>query len=148
MSVQEDAQTLVDAALTFVEELLGEHGEYPPFGCMLVANQTQVDLVAASGNEGQEPPPDTELIALLESGFRQQAESGELLAAAIVVDVQVTPPGQKTETDAVLVRIDHREGYCVDAVFPYNVNDDGDFQLGESFLQPGEPFAFLKTARA
>lgn len=148
MPVQEDAQSLVDAALAFVEELLGEHGEYPPFGCMMMVNQPQVDLVAASGNEGQAPPPDTELIGLLESGFRQQAESGELLAAAIVVDVQVTPPGQSEETDAVLVRIDHREGYCVDAIFPYSVSEEGDFSLGESFLQPGEPFAFLKTARA
>jgi len=110
--------------------MLRARGQLVPFGYVRAPDGSTRPVVASDLDDGQESRVVVELLTL---GLRKGAESGDYTAAAIFVDVRITPPGSSTETAAVLVGIEHRSGYCADVVFPYQRTDDGEIRFGESF---------------
>ncbi len=142
MTPKEEAELLTRELLPLAERMLREHGAFWPFGGVLgrdgsithVGGQTELMEDASPG----------EIAELLEGAFRSDAGQGRIRAAAIVLDVTVRSRGN---ADAILVRIDHEEGYAVSVYFPYALAD-GVVTRSEPFATEGERFAFGATGEA
>lgn len=106
--VQGDVDGLLNAALPFGQEMLAKHGEFFPYAVTL-GDDGEGRMVA--GYTGNEHPPSAEVRSLLVDGLREQRDS--LRAVAIVSDVRTT------ESDAIRVEIEHREGASMAVLLPY-----------------------------
>jgi len=131
-----EAERLVEEGLAVAERMLRERGELVPFGYVRAPDGSTRPVVASDLDDGQESSAVVELLTL---GLRKGAEAGDYTAAAIFVDVRITPPGSSTETDAVLVEIEHRSGYCADIVFPYQRAGDDKIRFGEDRILSTQP---------
>jgi hypothetical protein len=140
-TAKQDCEDLMNAVLPFAEELLGRYREFHPFGGTMA---TSGEISHVGGWTGDEHPPASEVIALLESGFRQGAARGEYRATALVVDIRTIPPGRSGKQDAVAVRLDHRDAYSVQVILPYSFGPSGDLLLEEPFAIKGEGRIFAK----
>jgi hypothetical protein len=136
---REDLDTLLGAAIEAAQEFLGKNGEFYPFG-MSLGRGGKIAMHAA--HTGQEMPESTELIAVLEKGFCQNAQEHKIRAAAICFDVRVVPPGQSEKTDAIEVRLEHRDGQAIDAYLPYKKGFLNRIKYGELFACEGTPALF------
>ncbi len=67
MSRQEDTKQLVDEGIGLAEEQLAKHGEFFPYGMVMLADGT-THMVAA--DNGEEQPESQPLIDLLSAKFR------------------------------------------------------------------------------
>ncbi len=136
MTAKDEAQLLVDDLLPFAKRMLGEHGEFWPFGGTL-AQDGSITQVGAQTELMQDASPG-ELAELLEGAFRSDAAQGKIRAAAIVLDVTLRSRG---DAAAILVRIDHADGFAASVYFPYEIAD-GEVTTAAPFATAGEPFAF------
>ena len=131
---KQEVESLLDAVMPFAKQMLEKHGEFFPFGASM-ASDGKVSMVAAY--EGSERPPSQALIETLTQGFRSDAKAGKLRATAIAYDARVLPPGKSEKVDAVVVRLDHRDNYSVEVVFPYSIGRNKKPQFGETFASKG-----------
>jgi hypothetical protein len=131
----------MDEMLPFAKHLLGNYGEFPPFGGLMKMDE-QIVLLGAGPEQGVLPRPD--LVNVLSDGFRQRALTGEIRAAAIVAKVSVPRSGQ-ADVDAVRISLDHHEGYAVHVYFPYQ-KEGATVRFAEPFASPGTSFAFRGEA--
>jgi hypothetical protein len=106
---QDDVDGLLNAALPFGQGMLEKHGEFFPYG---VALNDDGESRMVAGYTGDEHPPSLEVLALLVDGLREHRDG--LRAAAIVSDVRTT------ESDAIRVELEHREGACMAVLLPYS----------------------------
>ncbi|WDZ72002.1 hypothetical protein PWW31_13300 [Vibrio harveyi] len=112
---KEDAQHLFDSVLPFAEKMLAEYGEFYPYGAAMTLTG---DVVDVSVFEGNEYPPSSEIIDLLNSAFLKAAANREYRTTAVVYDVRITlPSGQLS--DAIAVNLDHISGYSIVVYLPY-----------------------------
>jgi hypothetical protein len=125
-----DLDQLLNALLPFAQQMLSKHGEFYPFGS---AMSTDGKIEAHAAYDGGEQPPSQQLIDLLTQGFRQQASSGKIRAAAICCDVRAIPPGQSEKTDAICVSAEHQSGEAADVYLPYKKGWFGKISYGEIF---------------
>lgn len=153
----------MNAALPFAEQMLQKSGEFFPYGTAL---KTAGGIANVAGYDGRERPPSLDVIRLLKQGFVQGAKSGEYKATALVYDVRVVLPSSGKKSDAVAVSLNHREGYSVVVMFPYqmrsclneSVNEvhvlrqhpyhgqKAGHQTTYAMLPPGSPLSFCKSA--
>ena len=110
--------------------MLSKHGEFYPFGS---AMSTDGEIEAHAAYDGDEQPPSQQLIDLLTQGFRQQARSGKIRAAAICCDVRTIPPGRSEKTDAICVSAEHQNGEAADVYLPYKKGWFGKISYGVIF---------------
>jgi len=75
-------------------------------------------LSAVAGDVGKEHPESQEVIDFLTAAFREQAASGAIRASGVCIDVRTIPPGQTEKTDAILARLEHKDGEAIDVTFP------------------------------
>lgn len=130
-----DLDELINVVLPFAQNMLGRHGEFYPFGASKSADGEIANVAAYTEDER---PSSNEVVDRLISGFRTQANSNELGAAAVCFDVRVTPPGEPKETDAICVRLEHLEGDAVQVFLPYRKGWFGRYRFGELFAVTGE----------
>jgi hypothetical protein len=138
---KEDCEELMNAVLPFAQEMLSKHREFYPFGG---AMSPSGEITQIGGWTGDEHPPSSELIKLLEDGFREGAQQRKYKATALVVDVRAIPPGKFVKQDAIAVRLDHRDSYSAQVVFPYSFGPSGDLRLEEPFAAQGEGRIFAQ----
>jgi hypothetical protein len=125
-----DLDELLNVALEFAQKMLKEHGEFYPFGASMGADgKIAMDAVST----GEEKPPPQELLGLLAESYAKRANTGELRAAAICVDVRVPPPGSKAKTDAIQVGLGHANGEAVTVFLPYQKGWFGRVRYGNLF---------------
>ena len=129
-SPQQDCEALMNMAFSFAERLLSAHREFFPFGA---AMSPAGKIMAVGGQAASEHADAADVVAVLENGLREGAARGQYKATALVVDVQVVPPGKSSKQDGVAVRLDHRGGYSVVMVFPYSFSDSGKFVVEDRF---------------
>jgi hypothetical protein len=139
-SAEQDCDRLVDSALPFAREMLTKHKAFFPFGATMAADGS---VGQTGGWTGDEKPDPNELIALLEEGFRKGAASGKLRATALVVDVKTVPPGKTEKQDAILIGLDHRDGYSVHRLYPYAFVE-GELVLEGPFTREGSGSVFAR----
>jgi len=135
---KQESESLMDEVLPLAKHLLGNYGEFPPFGGLIKMDE-QIVLLGAGPEAGF--PPRSNLVNVLSDGFRQRALTGEIRAAAIVAQVSVPRSGQAGNVDAVRVSLDHHDGYAVHVFFPYR-KDGTMVTFAEPFASPGTSFAF------
>ena len=125
-----DLDKLLNALLPFAQQSLAKYGEFYPFGSSMMADG-QVNANAAS--TGEEHPSSQELIELLTTIFREQAETGQIRAAGICRDMLILPPGQAQKTDAICIGLEHKSGEAVEVCLPYKKNTSGQVEYGQLF---------------
>jgi len=138
MGAKDDCNQLLDGTVPRAENLLREHGEFFPFGAQMLPSG---EIVPVASYTGEEQPPSQHLIDLLQTSFKARAYDGEVVATALVYDVSLTQPGSDRKSDAIAVRLDHRDNYSVTVFFPY-VIANGEPVLGEAFGNTGENAIF------
>jgi hypothetical protein len=67
------------------------------------------------------PPEPAMLLDLLYEQLSERAKKGLILAAAFASNVTMTALSKEGYTDAVMVDIEHRDGYSVQAFVPYRI---------------------------
>lgn len=133
-----DAQALVDFMLPFAETMLSKHGGFFPYG----AQQTVSGAIEAVGaSDGSEHPPSQELLALLRGGLAQAAKKGTIRCSGVAYDAKVIPPGASNKSDAVIIELEHKDGYHVVVVFPYTLSG-GQLEFGQTFAMAGTSNVF------
>jgi len=138
---KEQCETLLDSVLPFAERMLRQHSEFYPFGASMKPDGT---VALAASYNGTEHQLSDALIKLLREGFQQSARGGEIIATALVYDVQVVEPGATRKTDAVAVELDHRDNYSVVVYFPYVLKSD-QTTLGTAFANAGQSLIFARS---
>ena len=142
---QQESESLMDEVLPFAKHMLGNYGEFPPFGGLIKTDE-QIILLGAGSVE--ELPPRRDPVDVLSNGFRQRALTGEIRAAAIVAHVMVPQSGKSEgseKVDAVRVSLDHHDGYAVHVFFPYQ-KEGKRVTFAKPFASPGTSFAFRGEA--
>ena len=142
---QQESESLMDEMLPFAKHMLGNYGEFPPFGGLI---KTDEQIILLGAGSGEELPPRRNLVDVLSSGFRERAMTGEIRAAAIVAQVTVPQSGTgetPERVDAVRISLDHHDGYAVHVFFPYR-KDGKRVTFAKPFAAPGTSFAFRGEA--
>lgn len=106
---QDDLDGLVGVALPFAEQMLDEHGEFFPYAVAL--DESGDARMVAADPGGGEQPASLDVLATLIGGLR--AERDGLRAVALVSDVRLS------DSDAVRVELEHREGQAMAVFLPY-----------------------------
>jgi hypothetical protein len=124
--------------LPFAEQMLREHGEFYPYGGVMLPDGSMAQFGVHDGNER---PRSKDLLDLLLAQFRQDAHQGKYKATGIVYDVMTVPPGATQKTDAIAIRLDHEAGYSVVVMIPYRVVD-GQLMKSPLFAVKGDGSIF------
>ena len=106
---QDDLDGLVGAALPFAEQMLDQHGEFFPYAVAL-DHAGEARMVGADPGGGEQPAS-ADVLATLTEGLREQRDG--LRAVALVSDVRLS------DSDAVRVELEHREGQALAVFLPY-----------------------------
>lgn len=106
---QDDLDGLLNVTLPFAQQMLAKSGEFYPFGAAVTATG-ETRLVAGDPGQG-EYPASAEVISTLLGGFRQTR--ADLRAVATCSDVRLT------DSDAVRVELEHRDGHAMAVLMPY-----------------------------
>lgn len=138
-SARPDMDALLNVLLPQAQELVRQHGEFYPFGAAIsVEGQTAL----CAGFDGVEHPESQDVIDLLLAGLRRDAEAGRIRAAAICLDVRVSPPGHSEKSDAICVRIEHHSGEAAAVYLPYGRGFLGKTKFGQLYAARGEREVF------
>lgn len=135
---KEESQQLLDAVLPLAEQLLTEHGEFFPYGGALTQ---EGKIVSVAAYDGDEHPPSSEVISMLQNAFISAADSKEYKATALVYDVRVPLPESDEKSDAIAINLDHESGYSVIVFLPYKLTG-GELVFGNIFAQAGRNGVF------
>jgi hypothetical protein len=116
--IREDANEVLNASVSYAKRMLRRYGEFAPFGYrMNLDGDVQLEIVAQ-----HEMPPEPELLLdLLHEQLAERARKGLLVAAGTASNVTMGKASDEGYTDAVMVEIEHREGYSTQAFVPYKV---------------------------
>jgi hypothetical protein len=130
---------LLDAAVTFAQEMLGERGAFFPFGAIVLDDG---HVAMSPGDPGLGDHPDSQaVIDALAAAFREQASGGGIRACAICCDVR-TEADAEGMTDAIRTTIEHRESDPVHVLLPYRLEEELPPTYGELRAVPAEPSVF------
>lgn len=98
--------------------MLKRYGEFGPFGYAIKEDGEQVMVAVAQRDMPADPAM---LLDLLRGQLADRARRGTILAGATAVNVAIQQASAEGYTDALLVEIEHRDGYCVNVFVPYRV---------------------------
>lgn len=116
--VREDANEVLNAAVTYGKRMLRKYGQFAPFAYrMKTDGEVALEVVA----QHDMPPEPAMLLDLLYEQLSDRAKKGLIVAAALASNVTMTKPSKEGYTDAVMVDIEHNSGYTVQAFVPYRV---------------------------
>lgn len=132
-SAQDDLDGLLDFVLPFATEQLEKHGEFFPFGATVSSDGT---MTAVMGDpDGSDQPLSQDVLDTLAAGMKAQA--GDLRAVALVSDVRLS------DSDAIRVQTEHREGAALSAFLPYvKARFRKTVTYGNLSASPGERLVF------
>lgn len=111
-------EELLNYCLGFAKKMLEAHGEFYPFGAVLVPNGT---VTAVGAHVGDEHPTGAEVFRFLHSALHSQFQNKEIVAAAIATNVNIPPQYQPAFPDGIRVQLECR-GYSRYVYLPYRVS--------------------------
>lgn len=135
-----ECEQLLRILMGNAEKWLKQFGEFHPFGAVLTEGGEVQPADTVDTSKRFDP---VQMVDAMHKRFREGAIRGELRATAMAIDVRVVPPGKAQKSDAVCVRLDHRDGYSAEICFPYQLGKNGP-QIGEPFAGPGKHEVFRK----
>ena len=115
---RDDANELLNAAVNYAKRMLRKYGEFGPFGFSL--NQ-QRELVNETVPRKDLPPDPAMLLQLLQDQLTERSSNKEIIAAATAANVTLAKVSEEGFSDALLVEIEHQNGYCIKAFVPYRM---------------------------
>jgi hypothetical protein len=137
-----DCEVVMNFGLPLAEELLKLHGEFLPFGAAMRPNG---EIVCLGAYDGREVPSFAGAFAdgirSLKDAFIAGAWRQEYMATALFYEVAFMLPSSSERRDAVAVSLNHRDGYSVIVLLPYQIKD-GDVVYDAPHAQPGEADIF------
>jgi len=135
---------VLEYCLGFAREMLNAAGEFYPFG----AEVDRSGEVRALGFwDGDEHPRPQELYSLGQDALTKRASQGEILAAALAVDVNIPEQFEAEYRDGIRVHVES-EGYSRLIYAPYAISKTGllgrkrSVSLGEMFAVEIPPLMF------
>ena len=131
---KQEAEQVMDPLLSIAASLLEKHGEFYPIGGYLSSDGR---FTVAGFHGGSENPTSDEVIRDLRRVFTQTAAKAGYRAVGLAYDVRVTPPRGSGPTDAVLVELEHANGYRVNVYWPYRRPPNGPPIFGDAFAVAG-----------
>ena len=129
---QADVEQLVNALLPQAEGMLIAHGQFFPFAGALTLEGQLAQL--AVGEEHRHSSVEV-VVEALEGMLRDAAENFRATALAFPVEAEL--PGERADSDAVAIALDHRTDYSVVLIIPYALSEGG-VHFGEAVAQRGE----------
>jgi hypothetical protein len=116
--IREDANELLNFCVSYAKRMLRRYGEFAPFGYrMNPEGGTAIETIA----QHQLPADPVMLHNLLRQQLLERAQRGSLAAAAIASNVSLAKTSNEGFADAVMIEIEHREGYTIQAFVPYKI---------------------------
>ncbi len=134
-----DLDELLNVILPFAQQQLEKHGGFFPFGAALGSNG---DVKALAGYDGDEAPGPDIVVELLFDGLRSDAASGLIRASGVCLAMTVQLPMQSKKSDAICVRLEHRDGDAVHVFLPYRKGLLGRVKYGELVAEKGDRQVF------
>jgi hypothetical protein len=125
---QDDLDSLLNAVLPLAQRLLGESGEFYPFGADLTLSG-ETSMVMGHPGSGDNNPASSDVFDLLVGGFG--AKSDHLRAAALVANFRTS------ESDVIRIDLEHRDGRALVVLMPYQADPSGQ-GISYGQLQAGE----------
>ena len=134
MTSKEECEQLLNALLPFALDQLKKHGEFYPFGAVLLKND-EIRLTAA--DTGEEHSDSTRIIGQLNKAHKKQAEQGKIKASGICWDAKVSLENG-VYSDAVIISLEHMDHYSVIIGQPYKRGFLNKLQTRSLFAQSGK----------
>lgn len=117
-SVRDDANEVLNASVTYAKRMLRKYGQFAPFVYRMKGDGDVALEVVAQQDMPAEPAM---LLDLLYEQLGERAKKGLIMATAFASNVTMASPSKEGYTDAVMVDIEHRAGYSVQAFIPYRI---------------------------
>lgn len=145
-AAREDANDVLNASTTYAKRMLRKYGQFAPFGHRMSEDgHLALETVA----QHDMPPDPAMLLDLIYQQLGERVKKGLLLAFATASNVTLATPSKEGYTDAVMVEIEHRSGYAVQAFVPYRITGGQIFgffprvvRFGAMKTQDGTPRLF------
>lgn len=137
MTPKEQCEGLLDVLLSASENLLRKNGEFYPIGAVLTNDVVATLTAVQSDNEF----PDSKcVIRDLISSHKQMAQKNEIIASGIAWNGTASSDGNSS--DAIIVSLEHKDGYSVVVGLPYKIGLFKKIKFGELFAQSGNSDVF------
>ena len=116
MTPEEECEELMQANLPFASDCLRKYGEFYPLGAVMRIDK-KIHLTVT--DEKKNMPESKDVIENLEKMHKKLAKDGEIIASSILYDSKINLNDEVS--DAITVRLEHIDNYCVEAIFPYEI---------------------------
>ncbi|MBQ7378798.1 MAG: hypothetical protein IJW70_03845 [Clostridia bacterium] len=133
MTPKEQCEVLLDKLLPFAEEQMKKYREFYPFAAVLLSDDS-VELTASY--DGNEHPESQKVLNDLTQIHKQLADEGKIKASGIAWNASVSSANGKP-VDAVIVSLEHKDGYSVIVGQPYKIGWLKKVKFGDLFAMPG-----------
>ena len=131
---RDDANELLNAAVSYARRMLRRYGEFGPFGFSLDEKR---ELVNETVPRTDLPPDPAMLLELLHDQLAERSSKKEIIAAATAANVTLGKTSAEGFSDALLVEIEHQSGYCIKAFVPYKIGGGHLFGLLPRYIRFG-----------
>lgn len=131
----EDLNQLLNALMTYAQQLLNQQGQFLPFAAAIRAGG-EVELIG--GQAGGDDTSAQEIRAALLEGLRQGARDGKYRATGLCSDMRVQRGGAGPATDAIGVVLEHSDGTALSVYLPYERQSPGRVQYGDLYSAAAE----------
>ena len=106
----EEMEEVLGFLMSFTHKALEKNGTFFPVAAAMDANGK---IVPVAVYEGKERPSAQEVIASLETIFKESAGASGYRVVAIAFDSRVVDPSDKKKKDAIQVNLEHKEGDAI-----------------------------------
>lgn len=115
---ERQATAMLNTAMAYARIILRKYGELGPFGFSM----SRDGQIARETLELPRLPKDAErLWKLLGDHMAERARRGLVQSVAMAANVSLAEPSAEGYADAVLVNIEHENGYAVEVTVPYRI---------------------------
>ena len=139
---RENLQEILSALVPFAKQHLEDLGYCPPIAASLDGSG-DIDLhLPPLGTAG-----DTEeFLELLKRELRDGAGTGRYEATGLCMEVKAQRMGEDAAEDALCVHLE-APGESIHYFVPYDRDEDGEVEYGETFFGPADPEVFPANGR-
>jgi hypothetical protein len=115
---RDDANELLNAAVQYAQRMLRKYAEFGPFAFSLDQKRELVNETVARTDLPADPAL---LLELLNNQLAERGSRNEIIAGATAANVTMGKTSDEGFTDALLIEIEHQNGYCIKAFVPYRI---------------------------
>ena len=133
MFPKEECEELMAPLFYFAADRLKKHREFYPFGAVMLTDG-KIELTAEY--DGDEHPQAKDVLQKLTDIHKKMADEGKIKASGIAWNAPVTHDGKTS--DAVIVSLEHKDGYSVIVVEPYTIGWLKKIHFDELFAKEGK----------